>query len=491
LTVTTDVGSNTRTREGFVLVNEPPLPDPPLADFTAWPTSVVIGQTVQFIDMSTAGSTPIETWSWDFGDGQGSMEKSPTHTYNTPGVYTVALVVTSSSGFDSLIKENYITVTAPGGPTANFMGVPTTGTQPLTVTFSDMSLPGDESITSWLWDFGDGGTSDSPAPVYTYLNTGVYTVTLTVQTAVGSDQRIREDYIQVTAPQGPTAYFNGVPTGGMKPLTVQFVDLSLPGNGTITDWLWQFGDGASSTESSPTHVYENAGSYTVQLTVTTEVGDNTQIRPNYINVTTPGGPNADFTAYPASGTGPLTVQFASQSIAGDTPITNWSWEFGDGGTSTAQAPRHTYNTPGTYSVRLAVTAQDSASDEEFKTGFVVVAQPATLTANFTSDVQTGPAPLTVQFFDTTVSGSLPVNQWLWQFGDGATSEDQHPSHTYHEEGVYTVKLTATTASASDTVEKDAYITVAGMLPAAGLAGLIALALSASIAGAAALRRKRR
>ncbi|HOH28245.1 MAG TPA: PKD domain-containing protein, partial [Candidatus Hydrogenedentes bacterium] len=491
LTVTTSVGSDTKTVPGFVVVSEPPAPVPPVADFTAWPTSITIGETVQFADMSLPGSTPITGWTWDFGDGEGGIGQAPVHVFNSAGLYDVALTVTSDSGSNLVVKSGYIHVIEPGGPTANFMGVPTVGTRPLMVSFTDLSLPGDEPITSWQLDFGDGGVSTEPNPVYTYANTGVYSVTLIVTTLAGADQRIRNNYVTVTAPKGPTAEFSAVPTGGMKPLTVQFVDLSAPGDRPITGWAWNFGDGGASTEPSPTHVYNSAGAYTVQLTVTTEVGSDDKVVMNFINVTAPGGPTADFTGYPASGDAPLTVQFASQSQAGDTPITSWSWTFGDGAVSAEQAPVHTYANAGNYTVRLTVTASDSSSDEEIKTNFVVANTPDALTANFVASATTGPAPLTVQFADLSATGSLPITSWAWDFGDGNTSEQQHPQHTYEIEGAYTVKLTVTTAVETDTMEKAAYITVTGAMPAAGMFGLLALAIASAAVGTRALRTKKK
>jgi len=491
LTVTTSVGSDTETIPGFVVVSEPPAPVPPAADFTAWPTSILIGQTVQFADMSMPGSSPITDWAWDFGDGQGGVGQAPTHVYNSPGVYDVALTVSSDSGSNLLVKPGYVHVTAPGAPSANFMGVPNVGSRPLTVTFTDLSTPGDEPITSWLWEFGDGNTSTAPSPVYTYMNTGVYTVSLTVTSAAGADERVRDNYVTVKAPLGPTAAFSALPTGGLKPLTVQFVDLSLPGDRPITTWQWNFGDGGISAEPSPVHVYNNAGSYTVQLSVTTEAGTDNEIVVNCINVTTPGGPTAGFTGYPASGSAPLTVQFASQSQAGDAPIASWAWDFGDGTTSNEQAPRHTYENTGNYNVKLTVTANDGSTDDEIKPNFVVASKPDTLTANFVASVVTGPAPLDVQFADLSVSGSQSITSWAWDFGDGATSEEQHPRHTYEEQGTYTVNLTVTTALASNTMEKAAYIVVEGMMPAAGVFGLLALALASAAAGARALQRKKK
>jgi len=142
-----------------------------VADFSGEPTSGCAPLTVNFTDLSTG--TGIDGWDWDFGDGVGtSTLQNPSYIYDNPGTYTVTLTVSSSSQGcnDTEVKTDYITVNT--GPTADFVGAPTSGTEPLTVSFTDMST-GDP--TSWSWNFGDGiGTSTEQNPVYTYSNTGLY-----------------------------------------------------------------------------------------------------------------------------------------------------------------------------------------------------------------------------------------------------------------------------------------------------------------------------
>ncbi|OGO00702.1 MAG: hypothetical protein A2Y59_05030 [Chloroflexi bacterium RBG_13_52_14] len=170
------------------------------------------------------------------------------------------------------------------------------------------------------------------------------------------------------------ADFSASPTLGKSPLTVQFSDQS---TGEISSWKWDFdSDGTvDSTNQNPTHAYSTAGTYTVSLTVTGADGaDDTEVKVGYIRV---GELLAGFTASPTSGIIPLTVQFTDQSVG---EITSRSWNFGDGGTSTAQNPSHTYSTNGTYSVTLTVTGP-AGSDEHvgatIEAGAVPQLQPAT------------------------------------------------------------------------------------------------------------------
>jgi len=211
-------------------------------------------------------------------------------------------------------------------------------------------------------------------------------------------------------------------------------------------------------------------------------------KPNFVVVTAPGGPAADFTAYPTTGKGPLTVQFANLSTAGSAGITQWAWTFGDGQTSTEQSPRHTYGAQGSFPVTLTVTDANANTSQVTKVNYVVVSAPTTLTAAFTSDVTSGTAPLTVMFTDQSIEGQQPITGRLWNFGDGETSTVQNPVHIYTESGNYTVTLTVSTASGSDAETKPAYISVGQGVPAAGAAGLVALAAALGLLGA---RRRRK
>ena len=172
----------------------------------------------------------------------------------------------------------------PQPPVAEFVGNPTSGAMPLTVNFTDQSTG---SITTWSWDFGDGGTSTAQNPSHTYNAAGTYTVELTVTGPGGSDTETKVDYITVTSgPEPPVAEFVGSPTSGTVPLTVNFTEQS---TGDIDSWSWTFGDGGTSTDQNPSHTYNNAGDYTVSLTVTGPGGSDTETKTDYITVSAGGG----------------------------------------------------------------------------------------------------------------------------------------------------------------------------------------------------------
>ena len=178
----------------------------PIADFSATPTEIMVGQSVQFTDLSnTFGSWSETTWSWNFGDLGISYQQNPNHQYNTAGRYTVSLTVQTAEGNDNETKTNYIIVHTP--PVADFSAAPTQGLYPLTVTFTDLSipdqLPGNTTqITDWYWDFNGDGNDDAhyttaTNPQWTYNSVGIYTVRLRVVTQYGEDTETKTNYIDV------------------------------------------------------------------------------------------------------------------------------------------------------------------------------------------------------------------------------------------------------------------------------------------------------
>ncbi|KAF1078388.1 hypothetical protein MKMG_00723 [Methanogenium sp. MK-MG] len=171
---------------------------------------------------------------------------------------------------------------------------------------------------------------------------------------------------------------------------------------------------------------------------------------------TPPVTEAGFTANPAEGQAPLSVQFTDTS----TNAVSWSWAFGDGTRSGVKNPSHTYAEPGIYSVILTATGEDG-SDTEEKTNYITVTaeaatDPSAPVAAFWADVTAGQAPLTVQFTDTTTNSP---ESYSWSFGDGTTAAEENPRHVYTEPGTYAVTLEVTNADGADTETKTGYISV--------------------------------
>ncbi|MEO1289334.1 MAG: PKD domain-containing protein, partial [Chloroflexota bacterium] len=154
-------------------------------------------------------------------------------------------------------------------PIAAFTQNLTTGAAPLVVNFSSQSQG---QITSHAWSFGDGGSSSQVNPTYTYRTPGTYTVTLTVRGPGGESNVTRQ--ITVNSPAAPVANFTADPVSGESPLSVNFTNQS---TGQISSVNWDFGDGTSSTEQNPTHIFDDTGTYNVILTVSGPGGSNVKI----------------------------------------------------------------------------------------------------------------------------------------------------------------------------------------------------------------------
>jgi len=255
-----------------------------------------------------------------------------------------------------------IVLGVPGVPVANFAASTTNGYELASIQFTDTST---NNPSSWSWNFGDGTTSTLQNPSHTYSSAGIYTVTLTVTNSKGTNTVTKSGYILVTMPPLPVAQFSGSTTTGPAPLTVQFTDTSEFGPYV---WLWNFGDGNTSTLQNPSHTYDTSGTYTVNLTVTNAKGSASTLAAGYITVYPAGAPVAGFTATPVNGVAPLAVQFTDTSTSGPT---SWSWNFGDGSTSTVQNPSHTYTTAGTYNVTLT-SANTLGSTSLTQSGLVYV-----------------------------------------------------------------------------------------------------------------------
>jgi len=411
----------------------------PVAAFSASPVGGTAPLVVNFSDQSTGLPN---SWNWNFGDGATSTTQNPSHVYDNAGTYTVSLTVANPGGQNTLTTADYINVTV-SPPVAAFSGAPTSGSAPLTVSFSDKSTG---QPTSWRWEFGDGGTSALQHPSHAYAGAGSYSVSLTVSNAGGQNAVTKASYITV-AVAPPVAAFTAAPLSGAAPLTVSFTDQS---TGQPSSWQWDFGDGVASTAQNPSHTYANVGSYTVSLTVANSGGENTVTRVNYINATVPP-PAAAFSGSPVSGTAPLTVNFADESTG---QPTSWLWEFGDGGTSTLQHPSHVYTGAGTYSVSLTA-ANVGGQDAVTKSAYIAVSG-GPLVAQFNATPTSGLPTLTVSFIDQS---SGQPNSWRWKFGDGQASSAQNPSHAYTVPGAYTVTLSISNGSEIATETKVAYVVV--------------------------------
>ncbi len=213
---------------------------------------------------------------------------------------------------------------------------------------------------------------------------------------------------------------------------VTFVDYSINQNAELLD----FDDGSpTSSTANVTHTYTIPGIYKANLTVTNDVSSDSMLQT--ITVIQPI-PVASFTSNSIIGFRPLNIAFTDTSTGFPT---SWSWDFGDGNTSTSQNPVYEYSNVGNYSVTLTV-ANDNGSNYAQKVNYITVL-PQPPSPNFSLNITSGNIPLTVQFNDTSTGSPT---SWNWDFGDGYTSTERNPTHTYSTAGNYSVSLTVSNAN---------------------------------------------
>ncbi|MFH2036308.1 MAG: PKD domain-containing protein [Candidatus Zixiibacteriota bacterium] len=430
LTASNDCGDDTETKVEYITIF--PLP---YADFSASSTDICTNSLVYFTDLSLNA----DNWYWDFGDGETSIGQNPGHTYTSPGNYTVSLTVSNQCGDDTATKELYIRVIDP--PTADFDYETSGLCEGGTATFMNLS----SGAVSFYWEFGDGLTSTIENPTHTYASTGTFTVILTVTNMCGKDDISRE--IEVSVMKPPIADFVADPTEACVNTNVQFTDLSVEATG----YSWDFGDGMTSIDPNPTHIYSVAGQYTVSMTVTNLCGTDTETKTLYITVLPKPIANYDYQQ-------DTECEVANFSFIDQSDYTeSWYWDFGNGMTSTAQHPQTTYTANGNYTVILIAT-NTCGSDTTSKIIRVELNKPPV--ANFIVSPPYGCIGKAITFIDR----SDGATSWLWTFGDGDSSTVINPQHTYSASGSYTISLTVTNNCGQDTETKVNYLYI-GPLPA--------------------------
>ncbi|WP_146848049.1 PKD domain-containing protein, partial [Cellulomonas terrae] len=358
-------------------------------------------------------------------------------------------------------------------PAAYFTATPTDLTVALDATGS--SDP-DGTIASSAWTFGDGGVATGSTTSHTYAAPGTYTVTLTVTDDQGGTAATSQQ-VTVTAPnQPPVAAFTATPTELV--VAVDAAGSSDP-DGTVAGYAWSFGDGATATGPTASHLYATGGTKTVTLTVTDDDGAATTVTQDVVVVPPNVAPVAAITAT----TSTLTVDVDSAGSSDpDGSLVSTAWTFGDGGTATTSAASHTYAAPGTYPVTLTVTDDRggiATATTEVTVALANVAPAAVFTAT--------PTGLTVGV-DATGSGDPDgsIVDYAWSFGDGGTASGLTASHVYASSGTRTVTLTVTDDDgATSTSSQDVTVVKPNVAPVAAFTSAatdLSVAVDASTSG---------
>ena len=345
--------------------------------------------------------------------------------YNVSGIYPVTMISRDANDcLDTVVKSNYIHV---GKPVPDFTASPTSGCWPLTVTFTDHStdIAGSTPFTSYAWAFGDGGTSTvtRSTVTHTYTVSGVDTTTEIMTDNIGCKDTISLPLVTVYR---PAANFLASTVNGCIAGPILFTNLSV---GIVSSY-WFFGDGDTSTLTSPYHTYADTGTFSVTLIVTDSHGCfDTTTYPAYIHITRPHASfymNDSFSICP-----PLSVNFTNTS----TNAVSYKWYLGDGGDSSViTSPSDYYISVGSYTVVLVATNIYGCTD-------TAIGHPTIYgyAGGFSYGPDTGCTPLVVHF--TASISNVP--NIVWDFSDGTTSSvsfSDTVSHVYTIPGAYVPRL---------------------------------------------------
>ncbi len=378
---------------------------------------------VSFINSSTIADTNI----WNFGDGNfsGSNNSNINHTYLNTGsnsiLRTVELIVETKHGCRDTTTQ---TVDVYPEINSKFDMSDTAGCADLTLKFKNTSV----GENQYLWNFGDGKTDRIGDPIHTFINTDtldkVFDVKLTVNSIYGCSDSIVE---KVTVFPQPLAKF--VPT----PFNQEFPNatVSLANTGNLGPWgyLWSFGDTLSSNvRNPPSHVYSTWGEYNIVLYAFSAKCRDTAIQKITIE------PPSLVVSFNAKGEGcrPLIVDIVNNTIYGK----DYIWNFGDGGISRLKdPPPYSYFKSGTYTISLTVTGHDNGIVNMFKLDSVVVHENAVALFEYRPKKVSVPSQ-PVLFYNLSQSST----QWIWDFGNGDTSNEIKPQYFYQKAGTYSIRL---------------------------------------------------
>ncbi|HEX5003510.1 MAG TPA: PKD domain-containing protein, partial [Bacteroidia bacterium] len=413
----------------------------PVAAFTAQTLSGCTPFNAGVTNNSSQLQNPV--YNWNFGNGLVSQQANPSVNYTTGGNYQLTLIVTNDNGCADTASQQ---ITANTNPVASASTTDTVGCNPHAVIFSNTSQSG----TSWLWNFGDGTTSASQSPSHSYSQSGTYTVSLIVTGAGGcADTTVLTS--PVTVYKTPVASFTPSALSGCTSLQVSFTNTSTQLDNPA--YLWNFGNGSTSTLANPTTTYVQDGNFAAELIVTNQGGcsDSAQMIINS-NLT----PMANATVSANQGCVPLTCTFTNNSQN----AASYLWIFGDGTSSSVQDPQHTYTNPGTYQPYLVAWSAAGCIDTfYFAAPIVTNAVPV---AGFTVDENAGCAG--TQFNFTQTSTPATGLTYSWNIG-GNVYSGANPAVVLNVPGIYSVTLIVTNASGcSDTITEPNYIQVYDLLP---------------------------
>ena len=356
-----DYGSGSGWYVDAIMALAPPDPEDfgsrPAALFEAVTGTVGFPVTIDGSLSTDPDGDPLQ-YRWDFdedGFWDTGWSPSPTVTNTWDDEYRGYVLLEVSDGVFKDVHKASAQVTYPVLDVA-FVWDLRPSLMGYEIMLTDKSLVNFEDVVEWVWDFGGKETSTERNPLISIKDEGMYDVKLTLRFKDGTTRTYTKD-IQVS---DVTASFNWYPEPQIEGSPIQFKDNSTSLSTKMRSWVWDFGDGTASKERSPSHTYDDDGSYDVSLTVTNDDGSTNTLTQKVTVLDL--SPSAAFTYGPRPPIQSEPVEFVDLSVSSPDPIVSWRWDFGDGATSSKQNPVHTYAKEGSYKVRLTVTDEDGSVD---------------------------------------------------------------------------------------------------------------------------------
>ncbi|MBL7190445.1 PKD domain-containing protein [bacterium] len=415
-----------------------------------------IGETIQLSGRRSFDSDgEIISYVWNLGDDAQKSGMDIDHAYSKPGKYRVVLRIEDNAGTGNSFCTDYLTVFVNDPPIAKIAVDKNVVSVGEVINFNGKgSSDSDGKIIDFRWDFGDGFSAQGTEVTHSYQHYGRYNVKLTVQDNSTSNSDLAHDNYTIIVNYPPIAR-----AGGNILTTISEVKfsglMSEDFDGEITAYHWDFGDGFSSSEPAPAHVYGNPGVYTVKLTVTDDSKTSSDRDFSEIQVTINHLPIADPGPSQIAAPGELVTFDGGQSIDFDGEITQYRWTFGDGGSGEGKTVTHQYSKPGYYTVTLEVF-DNTGHSEAFGIAetYVHVNSPPAAIAGI--DITAAPGDKINLDGSRSYDIDGKITAYWWEFSDGAKKvEAAKTTRIFDNPGVYTAKLSVKDNSgASNSITSD-------------------------------------
>ncbi|WP_026872606.1 PKD domain-containing protein [Inquilinus limosus] len=423
------------TAEASIVVNTPPVAAPGPA------RRVSVDEAIAFdARQSFDPDGRITAYSWDFGDGARSDAAQLSHAYDRPGTYTVSLTVADDAGLPNSTAAATTTIVV-NAPPVSVAGADKSAAigEPLVFDGSASSDP-DGRLLTWDWDFGNGDKGTGEETTYAFDRPGTYQVRLTVRDDSGTSSATGESVLSVRVNNPPVAS-----AGPDQLVTASAVIFDGTGStdpdDAVAAYAWDFGDGSTGTGPSPTHVYEAPGRYQVRLTVTDASGTKWNSATDGMTVVVNARPIADPGPDRIVAPGEKVVLDGSRSLDPDGDIVEYRWDFRDGSEAKGRVASHSFDRPGIYDVRLAVTDDSGHSEAvDYKEARITV--NAAPVADPGADLIAAPGDVVRLSAANSYDPDGRVVSYRWDFSDdSAPVSSAQVERTFDAPGLYTARLT--------------------------------------------------